>query len=427
MSRKGQKDEEELEQVRSFTKFDNLPDSRAQTSEIIYERRRRIKLEGSTRTTLIVCLSVLLSISAIVSISLLQYDEYFAFINDRNDYISNSQAFCRKVNLANIDIISTPIAAALLILYVVLYKRRILWRYKFKYRNIGIPMMISLWRKSDRVYSAITYGTIAFNIYNIVRNYIDSNSEQNIIPFKDPSGVLKLLVKIMQVFLIGIRYYPVLVAYRANSFMICMLTALYMWIDFIENIYQYGKCESISSETSSGKEETRRRLWYFIAYKVLSSIPLSIFSSFIVINLTYKGMILLFDQLFRKSYFKSRKNDTAKDTFCCSIFNVDDDHELLYCKHDVEYVYDLFNADKSEEPPDQPAKAIKPPPPQANGGKPGTPNGKTKPQKSNPLVDKVMAVLKKSDRTEPMLQYSEVRKISKPNLVTKMASKVYKW
>ena len=203
-------------------------DSREYTCEVIYERSRRKKLEGSTRTFLIFLLSIVLSVGAITSISLLQYDEYFAYVNDRNDYIDSSQVYCKKISYADIDILSTSIAGALILLYVLLYKRRIFLRNRFRYRNVGIPMMISMWKKDDRFYSAITYGTIAFNVFNIVRNSVSSSS-QKIIPFKDPSGILPLLVKISQVFLIGIRYYPVLVAYRANSVVICLLTAGYMW------------------------------------------------------------------------------------------------------------------------------------------------------------------------------------------------------
>ena len=205
-------------------------DSRQKTSEIIYENFRQKRLQGNFRTFLIFLLSCLLAISAIVSISILQYDEYFAYINDRNDYIENSQSLCQKISYSNIDIISTPIAGLLLIIYIIMYKRRLLWVNKFKYRNVGLPMMVSLWRKTDRLFSAFTYGTIGFNIYNLVRNYLNDNTaSKNLIKFKDPSGILPLLVKIMEMFLIGIRYYPVLVAYRVNSFVISALTALYMW------------------------------------------------------------------------------------------------------------------------------------------------------------------------------------------------------
>jgi hypothetical protein len=129
-----------------------------------------------------------------------------------------------------------------------------------------------------------------------------------------------------------------------NMFVINFTCCIYMWVDFIENIYQYGKCESISSETTNGKDETTRRLPYYIAYKVLSAIPLSIFSAFIVITLTYKSVINLIDYIFR-----SRSNLTrmfikkkSHDSFCCLLANVDDDAEIIYSINDLEYVNRLL-------------------------------------------------------------------------------------
>ena len=204
-------------------------ETKSRACEIIYEASRRRLLEGKLRTILIFFLSVLLSVSAIASISILQYDEYFAFVNDRSDYINATKSFCSAVNISNIDVVSTPIAAVLLLVFIVLYKRRVFLRDRFKFRNIGLPMIIPIWNKTDRLYSGFTYGTIAFNIFNVVRNYLSSNSNLNLIPFKDPSGLMQLVIKIVEVLLIGIRYYPVLVAYRANSFIICLLTSIYMW------------------------------------------------------------------------------------------------------------------------------------------------------------------------------------------------------
>lgn len=109
----------------------------------------------------------------------------------------------------------------------------------------------------------------------------------------------------------------------------------------MENIYQYGKCDSISSESSNSVEETSRRLGYYIAYKVLSAIPLSIFSSFIIITLTYKAAINFVDFFLR---YRSPKTKTilklkAYDTIFCLIANVDDDPEIFYSKFANFYFY----------------------------------------------------------------------------------------
>ena len=131
----------------STTNQSNENDPLVETSDIIYENYRRQKLEGKLRVRLIFCISSLLAICAIIVISVLQYDEYFALINDRQDYIANSQSFCNMIQLSNIDIVSTPIAGFLIFLYIIIYRRRVFLRNKYKYRNLGLPMIVSCWNK----------------------------------------------------------------------------------------------------------------------------------------------------------------------------------------------------------------------------------------------------------------------------------------
>lgn len=205
--------------------------------------------------------------------------------------------------------------------------------------------------------SAFTYGLIAFNIFQIVKNVIESkeNNAQKYVPFKDPSGLINLAFKIIEMFLIGIRYYPILVAQRANTFVINITAAVYMAIDYGENMYQFGKCDSIflqvddlNNLTEDDKDEIKRKLPYFIIYKVASSIPLFIFSSFILVDLIYKSMINIFDFVIRyASYWtKSQLIERAKDSFFCLVMNVDDEDEMFYSNHDLNYVFELFNLNK---------------------------------------------------------------------------------
>lgn len=202
-------------------------DSRDHNSDVIYESYRRKQLEGKIRSRIVFLLASFLAIGAIISVGLMQYDEYFAFINDRFEYINQTKSFCNAIGLANIDIISTPIAGALCLVYIVLYKRRLFLRDKFKYRNVGLPMLVSCWKKTDRLLSAFTYGLIAFNIFNIVKNAINSNqNSKKILTIKDPSGILPLMVKVLEMFLIGIRYYPVLVGKQQVSLIFYFLSYL---------------------------------------------------------------------------------------------------------------------------------------------------------------------------------------------------------
>lgn len=187
-------------------------DSREFTSEPIYEAYRREQLEGNVRSRLVFFLSTFLAISAITTIGLLQYDEFIAYINDRHDYIERTKFFCNQIEFSNIDLVATPIAVFLVLLYILIYKRRVFLRNKFRYRNIGVPMMVSCWNKTDRMFSAFTYGLIAFNVFGIVKDSLNgSDSFKKISSTKDPSGLLPLLYRVFQMFLVGVRYYPILV------------------------------------------------------------------------------------------------------------------------------------------------------------------------------------------------------------------------
>lgn len=141
-----------------------------------------------------------------------------------------------------------------------------------------------------------------------------------------------------------------MVAYRTNTFFINLTSAIYVWIDFIENIYVNGKCDSIAYEEVEDKAELKRRLWYFIIYKVFFSIPFSIFASFILVNLTYRSFINLVDFLFSYKSVKKRNmiNKKNSDSFFCNVFHFDDDNEIIYSAYDLVYVINLLSESKSK-------------------------------------------------------------------------------
>ncbi len=206
--------------------------------------------------------------------------------------------------------------------------------------------------------TSFTYGLIAYNIFIITQNALNNRGLATLVKVNDPTGLVKLSVRVFDMFLIGIRYYPILVAQRSNQFVINLTSAIYMLIDFTENVFQVGKCDSIYATQTDlshiGKEEFEelaRILPYFIAYKVASAVPLFIFSSFILIDLVYKSMINLFDFILKysTSWTKLLLVEKAKDTFCWLALDVDDDTEIFYSNHDLNYVFDLFNPKKKTE------------------------------------------------------------------------------
>ena len=67
------------------------------TSRIITDHYKFKKLERKFKVKSIFFISCLLAISVVVIICVLQYDEYYANINQRYDYINQSEAFCNII------------------------------------------------------------------------------------------------------------------------------------------------------------------------------------------------------------------------------------------------------------------------------------------------------------------------------------------
>ena len=162
---------------------------------------------------------ILFSISIVTSAFLVfeigkwQYDEYENIVNNKSleqntTYFNDtSSVLCQYINYYNINLYSTSVSVFLIILYILIYKRRVFKVKTFLYRNIGIPMIVSCWNKSDRLYTSFTYGIIAFNIYGIVRDELLGSKYENQNAFKkddDVFGIDALAFNIFQVILIGI-------------------------------------------------------------------------------------------------------------------------------------------------------------------------------------------------------------------------------
>lgn len=182
-----------------------MENSLKNTCKIIYESHRRLTLVKNYFNLIIFSVSIVLSIGTILIISFVNFDEAFAAKNQRFAYLEATHSFCENISYGVIDLVSTPLAASLLIFYIVLYKRRVFLRGKCKYRNIGLPMIITIWNKSYRFNSAMVYGLIALNIVEIIASTINkSQADIQISNVKDPSGLLTLLFRIAQVILVGI-------------------------------------------------------------------------------------------------------------------------------------------------------------------------------------------------------------------------------
>ena len=295
----------------------------------------------SYKTSIIlIILSLILSLASIISISVLQYSNYQALIANNTNFINKTESFC-FLRSNYIDFVSTPISLVLILIYIFLFKRRIFLRNKFRYRNIGLPMIVSCFNKTERLYTCLVYGLISLNVFEIIKSTLEGNSNYNkLVKLNDPTAILRILFNIIEIMIIGLRYYPLLVANRVNSFLVNFTSVLSILIDFLVNIYKYGQCQSISNEDVDIRQ-AKHYIIYFIIYKLLFALPFTIISSFLLIEQIYKTIFSIID------YVKFRNISSSQtDSFCCKLFDLKDDNEIFYSEYDLNYVSCLLSNKK---------------------------------------------------------------------------------
>ena len=124
-------------------------------------------------------------------------------------------------------------------------------------------------------------------------------------------------------------------------------------MDFVTNFYDYGICDSFVKEARdySDTTEIRRRLPYFIVYKIMGALPLCFLSVFIIISLLYRAFhnLLYFIRSMKSLELKRKLIENSKDSCFCKFFNVDDDNEVIFSKCDLMYVIEILKPTESEE------------------------------------------------------------------------------
>jgi hypothetical protein len=128
----------------------------------------------------------------------------------RYSYLTKIIEPCSNIEASGLNVITTSISAFLIIIFTILYKRRSCCLNKFKCSNFGLPMIISLWNKTERIHSALIYARIAFELYILLAGLLPPASKT--LPLitlppgvTDPTGLFNLLVKIIAIILIGLR------------------------------------------------------------------------------------------------------------------------------------------------------------------------------------------------------------------------------
>ncbi|CAF1339227.1 unnamed protein product [Adineta steineri] len=149
-------------------------------------------------------------------------------------YVENS--FCDTTDYDYFNLITFPISCFLILLFIITTKRTSLFRDKL-WGYGAPPMPVDFISHIDRTFAAVIFAICADELLNIIQQVLDGNS-------KGGDGVIVVyLLRLLQVIVMGFRYYPFLAAVYMNTIFSLSCATLYAWFDFSMTIVNQGMCQ----------------------------------------------------------------------------------------------------------------------------------------------------------------------------------------
>lgn len=195
--------------------------------------------------------AIIILLTSVITVALLQNQIFELTLKNEMKLVNDNFYFCKLINFSNFNAISHSFALILLLMYVLLF-RRTSCCLNLCFGKPALPMILSPFKKENRKLTAIVYGMLSIEVYKVVKTAIVQSSLSDAIAYilNDPTGLLSFILRLVEVFLIAVRNYPLLVAFHSKSKFVHFTSALFIWIDLAANIHEQGKayhyCPTIS-------------------------------------------------------------------------------------------------------------------------------------------------------------------------------------
>ena len=273
------------------------------------------------KLALIIILTVLFSSGCIAGLAYGRYQTfntlYPNYTNAKNYSLCNTLIQLPSP-LSQVKLISTFISTfiiAILIAASVLRREKLF--YYFKIEN--------QFKKCRRKYIAFVYGIIAYQIINVT--FYRATVKESLFDFSDPTGLSLLIAQLIDVVLIGFRYFPILIAFKLRKPYLNLLTIVYLWIDIALELFYEAVCDTVTFRiisltfTSLKSAQT-----FYTVFICLFELPNIIFANFISLK-------LVFDVL--KKYSIRPKTESSSEFNI--LLNLAKNHDLFYSPADLRY------------------------------------------------------------------------------------------
>ena len=208
---------------------------------------------------------------------------------------------CRIIDLQDFNVLTFPIACFLILVFTVCSQRTSFK--KDRCRGYGAaPMPLDFLSHFDRKFAGVIFAVCVDELIMILQQALGGGST------KGEGVIVTYLLKLLQVLVMGLRYYPFLAAVYINSITTLLLGTLYAWLDYSVTIVNQGMCQPDFYPTydSSNTSSIDTLLEYYgtgsalIVIQLCADIPRFICLAYINVKLP---MLLV-----RKLYYRFKKD-----------------------------------------------------------------------------------------------------------------------
>jgi hypothetical protein len=274
------------------------------------------------------------------------HNEIVTKYNNYEGIYFDTRPVCQIIKIQGFNAATFPFACVLIIICVVVSKRKSFMPDKC-HGYIAPAIPIDFLSHIDRKFAAVVFAVTADELLDIVRSISGDPTTQQL-------GVLvSFLRRLLQVLIMGCRFYPILACVHINSKITLACATLYAWLDYSFTIVTQGLCtpdfypnyDTFISEGGNGNESAiRTKLDYYgtgpslIAIQLVADIPR--FACLAYISIKLPAMLI------GKFYGERKKNLTIEKKMLLSVTK-EENILLSICQpNSVEmlYVRNLFRS-----------------------------------------------------------------------------------
>jgi hypothetical protein len=231
-------------------------------------------------------------------------------------------------------------------MFIVRTKRVSLWRTKCG-GYIAPPMPIDFISHVDRKFAAVVFAVCADELITILQNVFGDNSK------KGEGIIVVYLLRLLQVIVMGCRYYPFLAAVYLNTIMSLTCATVYAWFDYAIAIVNQGMCRAdfyptIEDYVSNSSSITEILDYYgtgstLIAIQLCLDMPRFVCLAYINVKLPML--------LGRKIYYHCRTNITVEQRLLMKLTREERNFLRIANDNSMEmlYVANLFRSNSEKQ------------------------------------------------------------------------------